>query len=209
MLTVQEVFAKWPSLSEKFDHGNLQVSMAAAENLCAYAVKRLLSVVNDHRVPSSSIYVGHSGGKDSVVAHYIAQFAFGNNLPVLHTVKLPTEKNAPHPKTVQFMYELAAKHDVRFLPLDIDQTRLGFSLQIDGTRALEAERSDGRSTDLVFDGVTINRKNMQTFNPCGLFGNAFVYPIYDWTDTQVWATIFALDLPFSEEYLEVEWKAES
>ena len=78
----------------------------------------------------------------------------------------------------------------------------GYQLQIDGTRRQEATRTDGRSTDIVCNGQSMNRAQMPMLVPRGLFDMTFFYPIVEWTDAQVWAAIAYLDIPFSREYLQ-------
>lgn len=210
MKTADEVFDKYPMFRARLDPGLLQASLNHARSMVHKASLRLMEVIRQHGLNTSSLFVGHSGGKDSVVAHFVAMHALGKNLPLVHTTKLGTQRNAPHPATVQFLYNLTYEHHIVFRPLESeDHPSIPYMIQIDGTRMLEAERSDGRSTDLVFDGQTINRRDMKVFNPSGLFGLRFIYPIFDWTDHDVWATIFWFGLPFSEEYLVVDWVAES
>lgn len=120
-------------------------------------------------------------------------------LPVIHTSKYgPGVANAVHPATMQFLYELSTVTPVIFSPAglypDHDLS------QIDGTRADEAERSNGRSTDLVVNGENINRKNMTFHNPNGLNGGEFYYPIFDVSTEDVWGLLAILDIRISDEY---------
>jgi 3'-phosphoadenosine 5'-phosphosulfate sulfotransferase (PAPS reductase)/FAD synthetase len=78
---------------------------------------------------------------------------------------------------------------------------LGYKTQIDGTRIAEHDRSNGRAVDVVIDGKQVSRKELPLYLENGLFGLNFVYPIYDWSDAEVWAAIAHYDIPFSEEYL--------
>lgn len=154
-----------------------------------------------------NFYIGHSGGKDSCAVTYLMDTAGYKLLPVLHTVKLPGTHNGVHPMTLEFLYELSGDRPVTFVPEFAQKDyidREGYAGQIDGTRKDENERGD-RSSDLVFNGETINRKDMQMYNPSGLFGIPFIYPIQDWTTAEVWAMLITLGIPVSEEY--AKWTA--
>jgi 3'-phosphoadenosine 5'-phosphosulfate sulfotransferase (PAPS reductase)/FAD synthetase len=137
--------------------------------------------------------VGHSGGKDSNVVHYLSNLEMGLNLPVAHTSKT-TGFNAIHPATLRHLYS-------RPFPIELypEGTNFPYKGQIDGTRADEAERLN-KSNDLIVNGEAINRKYMQPYNPVGLFGLQFIYPIFDWNDEMVWAFHLKHDIPFSDEY---------
>lgn len=160
-------------------------------DLVSNAVSRLRDLALDKR---EGAYVGHSGGKDSCLITALVTLAYPDHtFPLVHTVKV----HETHPKTVQFLYTL--NMIVVYTPKELHGD-LGASLQIDGTRIAEATRDDGRSTDFVSQGVNKSRKELTLFVPDGLFGLDFVFPIFDWTDEQVWDTIKALKIPVSEEY---------
>ena len=143
-------------------------------------------------------YVGHSGGKDSVVVNHLALFAYGaNSYPIVHTPKV-SGSNKVHELTRKFLYEL--DEVVTYVPSSLHST-LGYKTQIDGTREAEASREDGRSTTFVKDGIDVPRTAMGPYFENGLFGLNFVYPIYDWSDLEVWAFIYHYKLPISGEYL--------
>lgn len=211
MKTLNEIYSANPSFKDKFDNHKLQAALDTSEERMQAAVNYLQDLVTDNGLNIYSLYVGHSGGKDSVVAHHVAKLAYPKlNLPVVHTTKIEGEPNFTHPETIKFLYKVARHHNVIFRPLESSvHPSLTHSIQIDGTRLLEAERSDGRSTDLVFNGEVINRRYMDGYNPRGLFDRTFLYPIFKWTDTEVWAAIFYFDLEFSNEYNVVSWTAES
>jgi 3'-phosphoadenosine 5'-phosphosulfate sulfotransferase (PAPS reductase)/FAD synthetase len=139
------------------------------------------------------MYIGHSGGKDSVVVTHLADLAFPEGLPIVHTPK----PGITHPKTIEFLYQLNRK--IIYCPQALHST-LGLQVQIDGTRIAEYDRTDGRSTDVVVDGQNVSRQNMPFFVRSGLFGLSFIFPIYNWSDEDVWGYIKEHSLPVSEEY---------
>ena len=160
------------------------VSLNAATN---DAILRITRYLDD------DFCIGHSGGKDSAVVHFLANKILNLNLPVAHTSK--TEGfNAIHPSTLVYLYS-------RPFPIELypEGTDFPYKGQIDGTRSNEAERLN-KSTDLIVDGVSINRKHMTEYNPVGLFGLKFIYPIFDWTDEMVWAFHYLHRIPYSDEY---------
>lgn len=165
-------------------------------HLEAAAIQR----IRDNAIPSAT-YVGHSGGKDSVVVHHLAKKAFGPKVPVVHTPKI-TGFNAVHEATIDFLYRLSAEEGLYIVTGKnmrefLEDHKLSF--QIDGTRADECNRTD-RSADVVIDGKTINRADMPVVTHNGLFGQSSVFPIFDWSDDDVWGYIEFEGLEVSEEY---------
>lgn len=149
---------------------------------------------------ASSVYVGHSGGKDSVVVHHLAMKAYGN-VPVVHTPKI-TGFNAVHPDTIDFLYQLSATHGLYIVPGSkfkefLDDHNL--DTQVDGTRRDECDRLD-RSADVVIDGKTISREEMPVFTVGGVFGQSSIFPIVDWSDDDVWEYIRQEGIAVSKEY---------
>ena len=159
-------------------------------NLTA-AITKACGLIQQHI--SAGFCVGHSGGKDSNVVHYLANVELGLKLPVAHTSKTKGF-NAIHPATLLHLYS-------RPFPIELypEGTDFPYRGQIDGTRADEAERLE-KSNDLIVNGQAINRKYMEPYNPSGLFGMKFIYPIFDWNDAMVWAFHLRGNLPFSDEY---------
>lgn len=161
-----------------------------------------------------SHYVGHSGGKDSVLVRFIVDqisvrfvagqinsVRRGTYLPTVHTPKPSGVRNAVHPLTREFVYSL--DRPVLYIPEGHTETtlkRFQLSVQIDGTRRAEASRRDGRDVGLIVNGEERSRSEVPLYLDNGLFGLRFIYPIYDWSDFEVWAAIFAYDIPYSEEY---------
>ena len=144
--------------------------------------------------------VGHSGGKDSVLVRALADLAGFGSLDTVHNPKLEGS-NAVHAHTRELLYEMATFRPVMHIPANA-MAKSGYRLQIDGTRRQEATRTDGRSTDIVCNGQSVNRAQMPMLVSRGLFDMTFFYPIVEWTDAQVWAAIAYLDIPFSREYLQ-------
>lgn len=142
-------------------------------------------------------YIGHSGGKDSVVITHLTDLAFPGeheHFPLVHTPK----PGITHPKTIEFLYQLDRK--VIYCPAKDHAELIWFDVQIDGTRMAEFDRTDGRSTDVVVEGRSVSRQKMTFYVKQGLFGLSFLYPIYDWSDAEVWEHIKEYGLAVSEEY---------
>lgn len=160
-------------------------------------VKRRLSVlrIRETAVHYPDRFVCHSGGKDSVLVRALAEEAIPG-IEVVHNPKI-SGSNTVHPLTVKFLYEETTRFPISFEP------RLRSSgLSIDGTRRAEAFRDDGRSTDYISNGESLPRVQLPLFVEKGLGGLPVMYPIYNWSDEEVWYTILALKIPFSSEYLE-------
>ena len=145
----------------------------------------------------TSLFCGHSGGKDSVVIFDLAQKVYPK-ITVIHNSKSNT-----HPDTVKFLYGVSEKHNVLFVPPSNMERAIktyGLRCQIDGTRIAECSRTDGRSTDFVVDNKNVSREVMTEFVENGLYGMGMLYPIYDWTDEEVWEYISVNNLSISNEY---------
>ena len=159
------------------------------------ASARLRNLFNQHHWLPNEVYIGHSGGKDSVAITRLVDTALPDHgMLIVHTPK-PGEVV---PATVDFLYGL--RRPVLYCPKE-HHKGLGFKVQIDGTRRAEHSRTDGRSTNLVMDGNDVSRDHMPLYVKNGLFGLDFIFPIFDWTDEEVWAYILTNEIPFSEEYL--------
>jgi len=157
------------------------------------------------------VFVGHSGGKDSCVINHLATQVLGQ-VPLVHNVKpmLGTSGDPVaaltemHPETLEFLYsEVCKNHRVTFMhsvfmPSWITMNRM--TLQIDGARQAEASRP-GKSSDFIRDGVNVNRSLMSYYEPKGIFGLGICYPIFDWSDDDVFDYLYHYKIPFSKEYL--------
>lgn len=177
------------------DPDELEVAMRNVVARSEEAVQRIRNAPFLH----AGTYVGHSGGKDSVLVHRLVTVALGD-VPVIHTPKPKGIRNEVHPLTREFLY--SRPFPILYLPDGLIQTEeyAKFSTQVDGTRRAEASRRDGRDVGLVIAGAERSREECPLYLPKGLFGKQYIYPIYDWSDAEVWAAIFELDIPFSMEY---------
>ncbi len=195
MNTIHQVEAKYPDLMKALGLrlDRVETSMANMTPLVEVAINRMKGLPWGTEIKKP--YVGTSGGKDSVVVEWLANNLFKIRLPVVHTPKAVT-----HPLTLNFLYEKAQQVPIMFCPSS-EHKYLGYDTQIDGTRIAEYNRTDGRSTDFVRDGKNVSRAEMTVWCPNGLFGLNFIFPIFDWSDEDVWACIFKNDIPFSKEYL--------
>ena len=179
--------------SEVFDISGLAIQTLIDETCRRFKMLKPLCKMEE-------MCVGHSGGKDSVLVRALADLAGFGSLDTVHNPKLEGS-NAVHAHTRELLYEMATFRPVMHIPAHA-MAKSGYQLQIDGTRRQEATRTDGRSTDIVCNGQSMNRAQMPMIVPRGLFDMTFFYPIVDWTDAQVWAAIAYLEIPFSREYLQ-------
>ena len=178
--------------SEVFDISGLAIQTLIDETCRRFKMLKPLCKMEE-------MCVGHSGGKDSVLVRALADLAGFGSLDTVHNPKLEGS-NAVHAHTRELLYEMATFRPVMHIPAHA-MAKSGYQLQIDGTRRQEATRTDGRSTDIVCNGQSMNRAQMPMLVPRGLFDMTFFYPIVEWTDAQVWAAIAYLEIPFSREYL--------
>lgn len=147
-------------------------------------------------IPTSEIYVGHSGGKDSCAVYHLTRMVFPN-ITVIHNTKPIT-----HPLTVKFLYELAQKQLIHFVPVDGMEAFLkknGLTHQIDGTKACEHDRAE-RDTTVRINGEDVSREGMTESATGGVFDLNLLFPIYDWTDDEVFEFLRECAYPISEEY---------
>ena len=177
--------------SEVFDISDLAIQTLIDETCRRFKMLKPLCKMEE-------MCVGHSGGKDSVLVRALADLAGFGSLDTVHNPKLEGS-NAVHAHTRELLYEMATFRPVMHIPAHA-MAKSGYRLQIDGTRRQEATRTDGRSTDIVCNGQSMNRAQMPMLVPRGLFDMTFFYPIVEWTDAQVWAAIAYLEIPFSREY---------
>ena len=163
-------------------------------------VESAYEILGSQPFEKEGLYIGHSGGKDSVVVTTLATNRLGD-LPVLHTAK-PKGENAVHPDAQKIVYELGASRSVLLYPRDTPPPT-GYDTQIDGTKRCEHDRTDGRHTDVLINGQLVSRKDMPAYVTNGLFRKNFIFPLYDWEDYHVWALIYSWGLSHSAEYDEV------
>ena len=179
--------------SEVFDISGLAIQTLIDETCRRFKMLKPLCKMEE-------MCVGHSGGKDSVLVRALADLAGFGSLDTVHNPKLEGS-NAVHAHTRELLYEMATFRPVMHIQAHA-MAKSSYQLQIDGTRRQEATRTDGRSTDIVCNGQSMNRAQMPMLVPRGLFDMTFFYPIVEWTDAQVWAAIAYLEIPFSREYLQ-------
>lgn len=159
------------------------------------------------------IFVGHSGGKDSCVVHDLCLKTLGEgNVVVVHNPKpmLGTSGNAwgalseMYPETLNFLYTNVFKqHHVHVFPSFLMKPFIlknDIRCQVDGARASEHSR-EGKSTDFIRDGVNVSREFLVEYVEEGMFGLAISYPIFDWTDNDVFDYIALNKLGLSDEYI--------
>jgi hypothetical protein len=156
-------------------------------------------ILDGHPFVNAGLYIGHSGGKDSVAVTYLTRLVFGI-LPILHSAK-PKGENAVHPEAQKLIYAMGEHRPVLLHPRDVVPPP-EYATQIDGTKMCEFDRTDGRHTDVMIDGELKSRAEMTCYVKNGLFGKNFIFPIFDWQDYHVWALIYKENLAFSGEYLE-------
>jgi hypothetical protein len=179
-----------------FDYHTRQRAVTDLTRLVRWAK----DLVEENPFPRDGIYIGHSGGKDSVAVTWIATQVLGTSVPIIHSAK-PAGENAVHPKAKELIYSIAEHRPVLLYPRDIVPPK-EYATQIDGTKACEFDRTDGRHTDVIIDGKAESRKDLKPYVKNGLFGKNFIFPLYDWEDCHVWALIYYEKLPFSGESLE-------
>jgi 3'-phosphoadenosine 5'-phosphosulfate sulfotransferase (PAPS reductase)/FAD synthetase len=142
------------------------------------------------------MYIAYSGGKDSSVILDLA-LRVDPNMLIIHNPKPIT-----HPETVKHIYKVSQEHRIVLVPMEymdyFVQTN-GFLCQIDGTTIEEWDRVDKRN-DIIMDGKNISRKNMPRVNEKGIWGIMSIYPIYEWTEEEVFGYIFSRQIEISKEY---------
>ena len=183
------------------------MSLLDKTNAALYYIGHIVSI------RGNTGFLGHSGGKDSIVIHHLAQQVIDSqSLLIVHNVKplLGTsgdpvaELTEMHPETLDFLYSTVCKtSEVQFLHSSMMKfwiLKNAVTYQIDGARKAEADRP-GKSSNIIRDGKDVNRAEMNWFEPVGIFNLAILYPIYDWSDQDVWDYIITNKLTFSDEYL--------
>lgn len=160
----------------------------------------------------NKVFCGHSGGKDSVVIHHLTSrllpsvWLVHNVKPLLDTVKDdPIAKlTAMYPETLDFLYsKVAAKNKVHFMPASMMEQWVrdnNFKCQIDGARTAEAFRP-GKSANFIRNGINVNRTELTPMVENGMFGLTVCYPIFDWSDDDVFDYILEHKLELSDEYI--------
>lgn len=172
---------------------SIRTALETVDAKVQHAVERLAGI--KELIWDNQPCIGHSGGKDSVVNHFLVSKVFPG-LPVVHTAK-PGGDNAIHPDTLVFLYQQPFAIELWPRALGMNPK---YNLQFDGSRISEKNRSD-RSADFVIDGKQVNREHLQLVVPNSMYGMTFVFPFYDWDDADVWACIHKNQLAYSSEYV--------
>ena len=158
------------------------------------------------------LFVGHSGGKDSCVIHHMTQ-RFMPEVTLVHNVKPMLssvgghieELTAMYPSTLEFLYSnVALKNRMSFMPSHMMERFIrdsNLKCQIDGARIAEANRP-GKSSNFIHNGINVNRQNLKPFIENGMFGLHVCYPIFDWSDDDVFDYVVKHEIQLSDEYFE-------
>lgn len=170
------------------------------------AIGKIMQRIGDLEDPYK-FFIGHSGGKDSTTVYNLTKVAMrrmGRNPedPDRFPIVIHNPKNDTHADTVDFLYELTKSQVVMFVPsklMDHCVRGMGLVLEIDGTRKAEFTRTD-KSSNYISNGVEYSRENMPDFVENGIFGLDLLYPIYDWSDDEVFAFHDLWKLKLSKEY---------
>lgn len=158
-----------------------------------------------------AVFMGHSGGKDSCVIFDLVMKTLGD-IYVVHNIKpllgtSGTEEGAlteMNPDTLNFLYSSVCKnHPVMFFhssEMPDMLANMNFTCQIDGSRQSESTRL-GKSSEFIRNGVSVSRSELTAdYNMNGMFGINFSYPIFDWSDDDVFEYINANGIAISQEY---------
>lgn len=166
------------------------------------ALARIHQAFEKHK---DGLYIGHSGGKDSSVVYHLASKVLARPF-VVHTTKELAHEDKSYPTVPYedhtFLYELAQTQPILMAPLPAMPKVIevfNLTCQIDGTRRDESERHN-RSSTYFCNGQDLPRENMPDAIDNGLFGLSFVYPIFDWTTSEVWEYIRLNNIKVSDSY---------
>jgi len=163
------------------------------------------------KLNNNQIFMGHSGGKDSTVIYDLTKKVLGKDFRVVHNIKpmLGTSGNKVgaltemHSETLQFLYtKVCPTHPVLFLHSSEMERLLKIydtKCQIDGSRLCEYTR-EGKSSEFIKNGKSVSRSEMTEYIENGIFGLNMCYPIFDWSDYEVFEYIDKNNLIISEEY---------
>ena len=169
----------------------------------AAKVESAKAIIDDAvgRFGLSAIYGGTSGGKDSVCVRHLFEQEHGpNSIEWVHNAKGYPDT---HPYTVNLLYAMAVQgQDVNFVHrshMENHVDRCGYQAQIDGSRRAEYDRTV-KCTTVMVDGLDINRKDMPPILENSMFGLTFIYPIYNWSDQDVFDYLESQGIYLTPEY---------
>lgn len=175
-------------------------------------IKIAIDRINKAFDKNKRVITGHSGGKDSVVINYLVWLSECTKYATIHNVKpLLGTSNDPvgaltemHPDTLNFLYTSVCLHnEIVFMHSSnmkeyIDKNSI--DCQIDGSRRCEFDRA-GKSSMFIANGEMVSREFITDYVENGIFGLNMSYPIFDWSDDDVFELITSRDLPLSDEYI--------
>lgn len=150
--------------------------------------------------PNTNFYVGTSGGKDSLTIKSLVASVTGKPFDVIHNSKpMPFT----HPETQAFIYyKLSTEYPIVLMPSELMPSYCaarGYTLQFDGTRTAEFDRQE-KSDDFIREGKSVNRTELEPYIETGIFNISVSYPIFDWTDADVFAYLESRGIELSGEY---------
>lgn len=217
------------STTLKAHEGDVGWATMEAKNRISEFVRHLKDIspaTTRYEQLSKLVCVCHSGGKDSVVIRHLVDEVLTREIASFHTPKVGLcsmdrdfidaahglsecfnkkfyldYKNPNQPTQLERLYIGMLIQHPNLVVSTRSPSSFGFHFLIDGTRQEEADREDGRSTDLEVNGKTVSRKAMTATVKKGLYATPTLYPIFDWSDNLVWAYIKVNDLAFSPSYI--------
>ena len=148
-------------------------------------------------ITTRASHIGHSGGKDSTVILHLTN-RVSKELSLDPCMVLHNYKDSISANDMEIVHGVA-KTNPLFIVRSVFMANIN-SCQIDGTRKSEFNRTD-KANNLIIDGKSVNREHMPVFVEKGLYDMAFLYPIYDWTDEEVFAYITKHKLKISKDYV--------
>ena len=181
--------------------------MSNLETRTATAISRINEVFKKNPI----VITGHSGGKDSVVINDLVNKSGNRKYATVHNTKplLGTSGDPvlalteQHPLTLEFLYVNVSPNEIitymksTLMPQWLEDH--GVTCQIDGSRVSEYLRP-GKSSEFIHHGVKVSREFLPAYIENGIFNINMSYPIYDWTDDEVFEYIIANNLDLSKEY---------
>lgn len=132
-------------------------------------------------IPPNHCFVSFSGGKDSIVVLRLVTALYRDVL-VVHNAN-PEIDPAEIVKMLHgHRYVITPSKERHATLIQALDLRCSF----DGTRRDEHDRTDGKSTTVVFDGKNVNRSFMEHWmTHKGLADIPTCFPVFDWTDDDI------------------------
>lgn len=148
-----------------------EASITAREDAAIWRLRHL-------KLDMRCSFIAHSGRKDSTAMAALVERAF----PAQAFMYAHETSVVHNPKLLEHVYQLN-RFVLHVPPNQWSRMAEGFTVQFSGARA------QWHGDDLPLDIAK------------GSLGMHCVYPIYDWTDEDVWAYLITRNLRFSETYL--------